>query len=247
MTENSRKPDSSEAGPPPYLHTFRVDERLFERWRLSRGLKCKKGGYDSGLVYHHALAELLEERAPAAFCDIRHHLRKLSITFYSPFHLNDLSRSSSGRGTRDIVNAMKFTLAYCTDLPAVREGDVLSFLTKIRPVSDAADSLLAYDHFDLTQQLLDDPAQATVKIFCHHHLKDLLADCGVLVSSDLLSFKQAFFCEGGIACEQPLKNSPSAFMRGQIEVRNVGLLYEKMLNGIGDFQQHGYGMLRMTI
>src|SRR3546814_12977665 len=75
MTNTGLKHDGKNpAGAPStlYSHNVRIDERLFDLWANARGFTCRNGSHVPGLLYHHALAELLGDRAPQCFGTVRH-------------------------------------------------------------------------------------------------------------------------------------------------------------------------------
>src|SRR3546814_2076141 len=90
-------------------------------WANARGFTCRNGSHVPGLLYHHALAELLGDRAPQCFGTVRHRNFGISIAFYSPFDLDALRRPNRGRGTADIENSMKFNRIFCIPAPTFKD------------------------------------------------------------------------------------------------------------------------------
>src|SRR3546814_12302584 len=84
-------------------------------------------------------------------------------------------------------------------------------------------------------------------LFRSRELGSFLADCGVLIASELVEYEYALFCDDGIACEQPSKWLPTIQLRCEFDVTDPARFYELMLSGIGGSRAHGYGMLRLSV
>src|SRR3546814_2473357 len=66
-------------------------------------------------------------------------------------------------------------------------------------------------------------------LFRSRELGSILADCGVLIASELVEYEYALFCDDGIACEQPSKWLPTIQLRCEFDVTDPARFYELML------------------
>lgn len=250
MTSTGLKHDGKNpAGAPStlYSHNVRIDERLFDLWANARGFTCRNGSHVPGLLYHHALAELLGDRAPQCFGTVRHRNFGMSIAFYSPFDLDALRRPSRGRGTADIENSMKFNRVFCVPAPTFQPGERIAFLVRLRPDAGLGAHPAVYRATGEDGALIARGDEGAVTLAYHRELGSILADCGVLVASELVEYEYALFCDDGIACEKPSKWLPTIQLRCEFDISDPARFYELMLTGIGGSRDHGYGMLRVSV
>lgn len=225
---------------PLYALNFRVDERMFALWANAQGFAQKNGSHVPGVLFRHALIELLGDRAPRAFGTVRHHNFGLSVAFYSTFNLDSLRRPSRGRGAADIQNSMKFQRAFCTPAPTFEPGELVAFLIRMRP----------HPKFGAPRSEGVSTAKADEYMFlraCQQELALDLIRCGEQITIELIEFKYELLSGGNLAVGEPMEWAPTLLLRCEMNVTDPAGLYDLMLAGVGQYLDHGYGMPRISV
>src|SRR3546814_17338679 len=95
---------------------------------------------------------------------------------------------------------MKFNRIFCIPAPTFKLGERIAFLVRLRPDAGLGAHPAVYRATGENGALIARGDEGAVTLAYHRELGSILADCGVLIASELVEYEYALFCDDGIAC-----------------------------------------------